>query len=86
MEPLLKWPGSKRKLVGRLAKLFNEVQPRSVFEPFSGAATLSLHFEVETAYINDINLALINFVSISQFWTPIRYVRAVIGETPLLSI
>lgn len=61
MEPLLKWPGSKRKLVGRLAKLFNEVQPRSVFEPFSGAATLSLHFEVETAYINDINLALINF-------------------------
>ncbi len=61
MEPLLKWPGSKRKLVPKLKKLIAEVQPQSVFEPFSGAACLSLHYEVNTAFINDINLALINF-------------------------
>lgn len=57
--PILRWAGSKRKIIPALAKLVPQNFERYV-EPFAGSACLFFHLSPEKAVLNDINHELIN--------------------------
>lgn len=57
-KPLLRWAGSKRQLIPKLAPLF----PRNFgtyFEPFTGSACVYFHLHPDKAVLGDINPELI---------------------------
>ncbi len=60
---LLKWPGGKAWLAGRLSKIFEtELTPSGVyFEPFFGGGAIFFHLQPQQAVLSDINLELIDF-------------------------
>lgn len=53
--------GGRLKPAPKLARLIKDISPKTVFEPFCGAAAISCHFEFENCHLNDINPGLINF-------------------------
>jgi DNA adenine methylase len=66
MKPFLRWAGSKRKLLHRLAA-FWEPQFERYVEPFMGSACLFFELEPEKAVLGDLNKDLVNtFVAIQE--------------------
>lgn len=70
-EPLLRWAGSKKKLLPLLLAAVPEDANRYI-EPFAGSAVLFLRLRVEDAILGDLNRSLIDTYRIVQ-----RYPRAV---------
>lgn len=69
IEPLLKWPGGKRRLVERIAARFPDGRCRGrLIEPFTGSASvfLGLGDRVARALLTDANLGLINFHQVTR--------------------
>lgn len=60
-KPLLRWAGSKRKLIPKLSEYWIDPQRRYI-EPFAGSATLFFALEPVTAILSDINPELIAFL------------------------
>lgn len=58
MKPFLRWAGSKRQLVGRLAEYWPGGGAKYI-EPFAGSAHLFFELEPGSAVLGDINSALI---------------------------
>ncbi len=59
MQPLLKWPGGKRKLLRHILPLVPD-SFRHYFEPFAGGAALFFRLSPPSATLNDTNEELIN--------------------------
>lgn len=82
VEPLLRWAGSKKKLLPVLLSAAPDNAERYI-EPFAGSAVLFLRLEVGHAILGDLNQSLIETYRIVQ-----RYPRAVweraskLGNTP----
>jgi DNA adenine methylase len=64
--PLLRWAGSKRRL---LHELTNAVPPKfsRYIEPFAGSACLFFHLQPKCAILGDINSELMDFYRIASF-------------------
>lgn len=62
-KPLLKWAGSKYKVLDRLLEFFPD-KPRRIIEPFAGSAAVSLQFPRIRGIIADENMALVRFHAI----------------------
>lgn len=62
MKPLLRWAGSKRKLIPELSKYWTEPK-RRYLEPFAGSATLFFALEPQAAVLSDINPELVAFMT-----------------------
>lgn len=58
-QPFLRWAGSKRQLVKRLAEYWPQHAERYV-EPFAGSACLYFHLAPERAILGDLNCDLMN--------------------------
>jgi len=58
MKSLIRWAGSKKQLVHKLAGFFTPAHHRYV-EPFAGSASLFFHLEPSEAILGDMNLELI---------------------------
>ena len=82
VEPLLRWAGSKKKLLPVLLAAAPDDTKRYI-EPFAGSAVLFLRLGVDNAILGDLNESLIETYRIVQ-----RYPRAVweraamLGDTP----
>jgi DNA adenine methylase len=61
LKPPLKWAGGKRWLIPKLSKIWTPHNHRRLVEPFCGGLSVALGLQPETALLNDVNLALINF-------------------------
>lgn len=61
LRPPLKWAGGKRWLIPKLARLWKKHPDCRLVEPFCGGLSVALGLQPETALINDVNPALINF-------------------------
>jgi len=59
VRPLLRWAGSKKKLLPKLSEYWTGQGCRYV-EPFAGSAALFLHLQPRTALLTDINAELVN--------------------------
>jgi DNA adenine methylase len=59
LHPFLKWPGGKRQLLPILAD-YIPTEFKSYYEPFVGAGAMLFYLRPEIAYINDINVELMN--------------------------
>jgi DNA adenine methylase len=59
MDPLLKWPGGKRKLVNQITRLF-PLKYGKYFEPFLGGGALFFKLLPTDAYLSDQNPELMN--------------------------
>jgi len=59
MRSIVRWAGSKQKLLGHLSGFWPEGGARYV-EAFAGSASLFFHLAPDTALLNDINVDLIN--------------------------
>ncbi len=59
LDPLLKWPGGKRKIAPRISALLPD--PSTLHEPFTGSAAVFLHLRPPRAVLSDANAGLINF-------------------------
>ena len=62
-KPFLRWAGSKRQLVRRLAEYWTGGDTRYV-EPFAGSARLFFEIEPRTALLGDINVGLIEMYQV----------------------
>ena len=60
IRPLLRWAGSKRKLLSRLAPFWNPGRHRRYIEPFAGSACLFFELRPEKAILGDTNRELIH--------------------------
>jgi site-specific DNA-adenine methylase len=58
IEPVFKWPGSKRWM-GNLAHALGQLVTGRVVEPFSGSAAFFLNSRVKTALLGDVNAELV---------------------------
>lgn len=61
LRPPLKWAGGKRWLIEDLKKLWSKHADNRLVEPFCGGLSVALGLKPETALLNDVNTALINF-------------------------
>ena len=62
MKPLLRWAGSKRKLIPQLSQYWTDPQRRYI-EPFAGSATLFFALQPAAAVLSDINPELVAFMT-----------------------
>lgn len=63
LRPPIKYPGGKRFLVPKLARLLKNVDFSRFIEPFAGGLSVSLGLAPERALLNDLNPHVINFYS-----------------------
>lgn len=63
-KPLLKWPGGKRFLAGRLANALDRARYNRYFEPFAGGAALFFALSPSRASLSDTNSDLINLYQV----------------------
>lgn len=63
VRPPLRWAGSKRRL---LPVILNSLPPKfnAYCEPFAGSASLFFCLQPQKAFLNDLNLELMNFYSV----------------------
>lgn len=61
LRPPLKWAGGKRWLIPTLEKLWAKHSSCRLVEPFCGGLSVALGLQPETALLNDVNSALVNF-------------------------
>lgn len=59
IRPLIRWAGSKRRLLPRLASYWEALSPKRYIEPFAGSGALFFHLRPKVALLNDINADLI---------------------------
>lgn len=59
MKPFLRWAGSKRKLLPKLAPYYLNKEAKYI-EPFMGSACLFFHLMPSTAVLGDLNGELVN--------------------------
>lgn len=65
VNPLIRWAGSKRQLLGVLGKHWKPKIHRRYVEPFAGSASLFFHLGAPEGILSDINAELINaYISI----------------------
>jgi len=62
-QPLMKWPGGKRRVLPELVKYVPK-DFNSYYEPFIGGGALFFELEPENAFITDINTELINLYEV----------------------
>lgn len=55
MKPILRWAGSKRKLLSPLEKMWLQSGSKRYVEPFCGSACLFFHVEPDKAVLGDTN-------------------------------
>jgi DNA adenine methylase len=68
LTPILKWAGGKRWLFGRNENLFPDYYHRLV-EPFAGGAAVFFHLAPARAWLNDINVDLVDtYKAIAEDW------------------
>ena len=60
MDSILRWAGSKRKLLPSLADYWHTCEATRYVEPFAGSAALFFAIEPEQAVLNDVNRELIS--------------------------
>jgi len=60
MKPIIRWAGSKRKLLSPLEEMWIQSESKRYVEPFCGSACLFFHIEPESAVLGDTNEWLIN--------------------------
>lgn len=60
VRPLIRWAGSKRRLLPRLAMYWSQKPHRRYLEPFAGSAALFFYINPRYALLNDINPELVN--------------------------
>jgi DNA adenine methylase len=65
MKSFIRWAGSKKQLVARLAQ-FRTTEHRRYIEPFAGSACLFFHLEPTEAILGDINWELITAMQTLQ--------------------
>lgn len=58
--PVIRWAGSKRRLLPRLAEYWNKKKHARYLEPFAGSGALYFHLQPENALLNDLNVDLIS--------------------------
>lgn len=63
LRPPLKWAGGKRWLVEHLREIWLPFEKQRLVEPLCGGLAVTLGLMPEKAYLNDINIHLINFFS-----------------------
>jgi DNA adenine methylase len=61
LRPPLKWAGGKRWLIPKLEKLWAKHSDFRLVEPFCGGLSVALGLQPQTALLNDVNSALVNF-------------------------
>ncbi|MDH5357937.1 MAG: Dam family site-specific DNA-(adenine-N6)-methyltransferase [Gammaproteobacteria bacterium] len=61
LRPPLKWAGGKRWLIPELEKLWKKHAKSRLVEPFCGGLSVALGLRPQTALLNDVNQAVINF-------------------------
>ena len=61
LRPPLKWAGGKRWLIPKLAKIWKKHSDRRLVEPFCGGLSVALGLQPQSALLNDVNFAVINF-------------------------
>lgn len=59
MQPFLKWPGGKRWVADRIAKLIRRYLTGTYYEPFLGGGAVFFHLLPQKAVLSDINNDLI---------------------------
>ena len=59
MRPLLRWAGSKRRLVDKMRPYWQPPKHKRYVEPFAGSACLFFALEPSTAIVGDLNRELI---------------------------
>jgi len=59
---ILRWAGSKRKLIPELGKFYTD-DSMTYIEPFAGSAVLFFHVSPARAHLSDLNPHLINALS-----------------------
>lgn len=57
--PIIRWAGSKRRLLPRLAEYWAARKHQRYLEPFAGSGALFFHLAPEVALLNDLNAELI---------------------------
>lgn len=82
VEPLLRWAGSKKKLLPVLLAAAPEHAERYI-EPFAGSAVLFLRLGAGNAILGDLNESLIETYRIVQRFPRAVWERAsMLGDTP----
>lgn len=64
MKSLIRWAGSKQKLLPTFLPIIDKIKYGSYIEPFAGSASLFFNLEPAKAVLSDINPELINCLSI----------------------
>ncbi len=83
MEPLIRWAGSKRKLLRKLRAYCPQDMGRYI-EPFAGSACLFFHLEPAKAIIGDLNWELVVTMRALQHdaWLVLEHLRILpVGKT-----
>jgi DNA adenine methylase len=65
IHPFLKWPGGKRQLLPVLTEYIPK-EFNTYFEPFVGAGAMLFYLQPKRAFINDINVELMNCYEVIQ--------------------
>lgn len=62
MDPVLKWAGGKRQIIGKICELIPRdlLAGHTLYEPFVGGGSVFLALEHKNVVINDVNQELIN--------------------------
>ena len=61
LSPPLKWAGGKRWLIPKLEKYWAKHPNSRLVEPFCGGLSVALGLQPQSALLNDVNSALVNF-------------------------
>jgi DNA adenine methylase len=61
VRPLLRWAGSKRKLLPRLHAYWVRAHAKRYIEPFAGSAANFFHIEPAVAVLSDVNAEVVGF-------------------------
>ncbi len=74
IEPILRWAGGKRQLLGRLLEFVpSDVRERVYHEPFLGAGCLFFALQPKKAVLSDANRHLIScYVFVRDNWQQVR--------------
>lgn len=64
ISPVLKWAGGKKQLLGQLTSLMPTEKITTYCEPFLGGGAMLFSIQPGVAYVNDINMGLMNVYNV----------------------
>ncbi len=64
VSPVLKWAGGKKQLLGQLTSLMPTEKITTYCEPFLGGGAMLFSIQPGVAYVNDINMGLMNVYNV----------------------